>query len=1224
VNTNASECLRNEEVGPFLVEQLPDPRQAALEVHIESCGQCQDLIEAWTARANPLRGIPRDGLSLSPQQGLPAQRQPAPVPTMDDFALRQMATGEQLAPTDSLLTGPPREDLSTSSAPDHMEPLPQSDQPQIPGYEILGELGRGGMGVVWKARQIKANRLVALKMLLPSAAGRTTFVDRFQIEAEAVARLRHPNIVQVYEVGEYQGQPYFSLEYLDGGPLSRRIVDTLPSPFDAARLVEILARAMASAHQMNIIHRDLKPANVLLQSKSATALSEPHIAGVGFRLSDFDPKIADFGLAKRLDVELGHTLSGQVMGSPPYMAPEQAQGKREIGPAADIYGLGAILYELLTGRAPFKADSPVDTLRQVVNDEPNRPRRLNQKVPLDLETICLKCLEKEPRRRFPAAVDLADDLARFIRGEPIQSRRVGRVERGWKWARRHPAKAGLAVSLVLVAAAATLGSVFYGLYADLRTRRIEQHAQVIDQAGRLWNAARDAEVQAETALAQGQDAQAIARFREAQGGMEQAQAKLETEPDPELASEIEERLRHVGKRLQELRTREETNRQAREDKERFQKAVEQFAAERRQLLFHDLSIEASERPDNRETIRKQAAEVLARFHLGPTRQEGGPAGLGNFDKLFESPAQRRQVAAWCCEVLLIGADAEKAGAGRRGLETALRLLDQAEQVITSEDLPRIKFLHSRRADYLTDARDVAKARAERAQADATTPTSALDHFLFALQRFRAGDDAGAYRGCEQALDEQSDYFAPQYLSALYHLKHKNWSAAVPCLTACLSGRRDSYWPRLMRATARIELRDFPGAQMDLKLAEDQARTDLERFALHMNRGMLAYNRGLLASKAPMFPDRLALLGRSIVLQGIFQEARDQYLRAAAIRLPVASPLPHVNLAAVYKEMDDPKNALAELGQAIALEPRDGRLYYARAEIERDTKDLTAARRDLNQAIQVGVRSKEEAWLARAHLLLGELKLADHQHRDALKDFDSALRILNTFPKAHLLRADVFFKAHLLRAEALRSDHKYLEASMSLDAYLAAGGTDNGRVYLMRGLIHEGKEELPQAAEAYSNALRLQHPRDPVTLCSRGRVYLQSQAVELALADFEEVLKEHPHDVEALCGRGQIRVLKGKPQQAVEDAAAALKHGKRNPQLLCAAASIYARAARALSPVNRRGTDLAWSLARTANELVDEALKTTPTPEARKQLWNDKVLKDKALSAVVSPGRPPLE
>jgi WD40 repeat protein len=308
------------------------------------------------------------------------------------------------------------------------------------GYEIVEELGRGGMGIVYKARQRALNRVVALKMILAGAHAGADSLARFRTEAEAIARLQHPGIVAVYEIGDHGGRPFFSLELCVGGSLDRKLAGTPLTPGEAAALVQQLALAMHAAHQAQVIHRDLKPANVLLAA-------------------DGTPKISDFGLARKLD-EQGPTVSGAVMGTPSYMAPEQAQGKKDVGPSADVYALGAILYEVLTGRPPFRAATALDTLMQVMSEEPVPPRQLNTGVAKDLETVCLKCLHKDPARRYDSAAALADDLGRWRRGEPIQARPVGRLERVVKWARRRPAVAGLLAGVLVVGGLGLAGIVW--------------------------------------------------------------------------------------------------------------------------------------------------------------------------------------------------------------------------------------------------------------------------------------------------------------------------------------------------------------------------------------------------------------------------------------------------------------------------------------------------------------------------------------------------------------------------------------------------------------------------------------------------------------------------------------------------------------------------------------------------------------------------------------------
>lgn len=358
--------------------------------------------------------------------------------------------------------------LTDSTAPsDRTNDLPTASSKTIPEpgekiryfgeYELLSEIARGGMGVVYRARQVRLNRIVALKMILAGQFASPVDVQRFHTEAEAAAQLDHPGIVPIYEVGEYEGHHFFTMGFVEGGSLAARLKDGPIAPRDTVPLVLQVAEAVQYAHEKGVIHRDLKPANILLDHNTV-------------------PRITDFGLAKNVNRDSGLTATGQVMGTPSYMPPEQASGNiAEVKEAADVYSLGAILYALLTGRPPFQADNALDTLMQVLEREPVSLRQLNPKIPRDLETICLKCLEKDPRRRYPGARQLAADLQRYLIHEPIQARRATAAERVSKWGRRHPVWATL-VGVIVVGVVIALSSAAWYV-RDLRDRHVQSLLQ---------------------------------------------------------------------------------------------------------------------------------------------------------------------------------------------------------------------------------------------------------------------------------------------------------------------------------------------------------------------------------------------------------------------------------------------------------------------------------------------------------------------------------------------------------------------------------------------------------------------------------------------------------------------------------------------------------------------------------------------------------------------------
>jgi WD40 repeat protein len=425
-------CPSYEDLLAFHHGTLPEPDVDALADHLDTCTDCLAALKQLDASADPV---------------LAALRQPVPA-----------------------------------------EP---ENWPSLPGYEVLGILGRGGMGIVYKARQVRLNRAVALKRL----RGNAQTLGRSQAEAEALGALQHANIVQIHEVIEHQGYTYLALELVEGGSLAGHLTGKPHSARDSAALVEVIARAVHHAHQKGIIHRDLKPSNILLTGSPGC---QP-VAGSQASSLCYVPKVSDFGVAKRLRAGPGETLEGDVIGTPTYMAPEQAAGKVDrVGPAADVYGLGVLLYEMLTGRVPLQAPTTMETLLLVVSEEPVAPRRLQPGVPRDLETICLKCLHKEPAKRYASALALADDLERFLLHRPILARPTPAWERLGKAARRRPGMTALTAAVVLITVLGLALVSWQWLRADAEARRAVKAESVAEEGRR-----RAEEAEARLALRQG-------------------------------------------------------------------------------------------------------------------------------------------------------------------------------------------------------------------------------------------------------------------------------------------------------------------------------------------------------------------------------------------------------------------------------------------------------------------------------------------------------------------------------------------------------------------------------------------------------------------------------------------------------------------------------------------------------------------------------------------------
>jgi tetratricopeptide (TPR) repeat protein len=682
----------------------------------------------------------------------------------------------------------------------------------IPGYELLEKLGEGGMGVVYKARQVGLNRLVAVKMIRRGGRDRPDQFTRFRIEAETIARLRHPHILQIHDIGVAGDRPFLALELLDGGSLADHLARTPQPGRQAARLTVTLARAIHAAHQAGIVHRDLKPSNVLFTS-------------------DGIPKISDFGLAKRLESRSTPTETGLIMGSPSYMAPEQARGHaRNVGPAADVYSLGAIFYEMLTGRPPFKGATPVETVRQVADDDPVPPSRLVPRVQRDLETICLKCLSKEPRRRYESASDLADDLERHLNGEAIKARPARWWERTARWARRNP----VAATVLVVTAAATFTLTSLGAWQAHRENvRVELLRREIVPSL----------LAAKAYLARGawSDAQSIV-----------TRAQTQSLDEPQLA-DLHRQADSLLEEVKRVRAQQEARETERTAQDADQRHYREFVRLRDEALVHDTQFTGLDTGSNLDVVRRTAQAALAIF-AAP-----GPHESGSALRLPSSFSQHQvdQIREGCYVMLMVLAEAADQPA------EGLRFLDQAALL-----RPPTRAYHLRRSACLSRSGDPAGAERERSRAEHLPPTTAFDQFLAGQERFKHQDWIAAIQHFDAALLLRPDDFWAHCLSAIADLQLQRAVPAKAELNACLQTRSELPWLYVLRAfascriaaLARAAAENSPAAghtlrnevQIQLAAAEadyekalkllDQRSNDELRYAALVNRALLWLER----------------------------------------------------------------------------------------------------------------------------------------------------------------------------------------------------------------------------------------------------------------------------------------------------------------------------------------------------------------------------------------------
>jgi tetratricopeptide (TPR) repeat protein len=1042
------------------------------------------LVEAYLEMQPALREDPDKVLDLIYHEIL-LRSQAGEVPTLREYLHRfpqyagplraQFDVHQAMLLGDALLSASPAD--AADSAP--------GAAPVVSGYEVLEELGRGGMGVVYKARHVGMKRLVALKMLQPGAGAGPEQLARFRTEVEALGRLEHPNIIRIYEVGEHQGRPYFALEFVPGGSLEEKLRGVPLPARQAAALAETLARAIHAAHESRIVHRDLKPANVLLASGGREPPDPTEPSG-GSRppLAAQVPKITDFGLAKQLDADSVKTRSGDILGTPSYMAPEQAHGKNHaVGPRTDVYSLGAVLYEMLTGRPPFQGETVWDTLEQVVKKDPVPPRSLQPRLPRDLETICLKCLHKEPARRYATAADLAEDLRRFLGGEPIRGRPTPAWERAWKWLRRRPARAAAGATALVLGAALVVAH-----YAHLRAALTRAEAQAAAaEVERLLDA-----VSTQVNARNWQEARALLH--------DHALENLARAQDSFPGCAQLDRLRERAGRAEEQIERHLTD----------QERLAQFRLCRLEAGFQATAFGGLD-PDSRRRRTRAAAEAAFRlFHAVP-ESPGGPA----LDGPLFTDAERREVREGCCELLLELADVTADAAPR---ETALSLLDRAEALGVATPL-----IAWRRARYAAGA-------GPNAGGELPHHSRAFEFFLRGNDLCRAGRLPQAIEHFERAVTRQSDHFGAHYALAVCYLKSPapqkelrrgNLRLARLHLAECVEQQPERVWPYLQRGLAHGELDDAEAAEADFASAErllSQAPDETALYALLVNRGVSRIQRhnpeGAVAD-----------LTRAVHLK------------------PEEFPA-YLNLARAYQDQGNGREAVAQLDQATTLNVPSAlaAIYRSRARLHQQQHDLGAAIRDLELAVRHHPDGPDSPAAAADRLLLGRLLLQDGRPKEALAAADAAVSAAPDTSAGQRLRAEALLQLER-HAEAAQALDRYLAADRTdAAAYLArararaAGGEHaaaaddytcalelapgTAAVHAARGWNHLALDAPVLALRDFDQALRLD-PEGGDAHNGRGYALVKTGRYREAVQDAEKALRLGPRQPRTLCNAARI-------------------------------------------------------------------------------------------------------
>jgi tetratricopeptide (TPR) repeat protein len=791
-----------------------------------------------------------------------------------------------------------------------------------------------------------------------------------------------------------------------------------------------------------------------------------------------------------------------------------------------------------------------ETINLVVTAEPLPPRRLQPTVPRDLETICLKCLQKDPAKRYASAQALAEDLDRFLAGEPIHARPIGHWERTLKWARRRPLAAALALVISL-----SILLLVVAVLAIMQMRVLAAHAS--EQKARRAQELATLQSEAKENVLTGESAIAKENWQEARTELEKALAKIGSEPS---LAELQKRAQNL---LEEVKSRLAADEKRRQERANYDK----FRELRDDALFHATLATGEGLVANLKATKKAGEKALALFGL--TNGQGSLALAPVF-----TDSEKAEIIAYGYELLLILAEAEALGDQP---QQALRLLDRAASLGYSGHPTQA--YHWRRARYLERLGNTTDAKRERDQAVTRPPATALDYYFVGDEHYKQGNMLEAIRAFESALGQQPDHFWARYFLSVSYLRLQppRPDLAKLGLTTCISQRPGLIWLYLVRGYAHTQLKEFQAAKEDFLKALQLAPNPDALHVLYANRGLLWFQQG-------SFEDAITDLQQAIALKPRDYQA-------------------YVTLALVYQEQKKWDLAKEQLDAAVDLEPDLALLYRLRAwlHLERQDQDLSAALRDYEKAIDVEKRVSVSPALAKDYAEKGRILHRSKKLEEAVTAYDLALK---TDPS--------YAKVHLWRGQAQLQLKNYLEAAHSFDEYLEKGGTRVAAVYRGRGLARAQLNKYPEAIQDYTQALAME-PDHSSTYAARGRAYLAIEAYRLALFDFEKAIELNSASGDAYIGRGYAGVNLGQHRQAVGDAEAALKLVRKDSGLLYDAARICAQAVAKVQADTRQLNRqvLARDYQDRSVMLIRKSLELLPAEE-RKRFWRERVLQDAAL------------